>query len=89
MRAKLRQVADGFAYRVRSFSSYGVNGYRFRTTSYEQSRPNRRTTSSGVFTPALMRSSIMEELKKYTNSSFMVLNLLIPSYSNTIGLILK
>ena len=39
--------------------------------------------------PALMRSSIMEELKKYTNSSFMVPNLLIPSYSNDIGLILK
>jgi hypothetical protein len=39
--------------------------------------------------PALMRSSIMEELKKYTNSSFMVPNLLIPSYSNAIGLILK
>jgi hypothetical protein len=39
--------------------------------------------------PALMRSSIMEELKKYTNSSFMVPNLLIPSYLNAIGLILK
>ena len=51
MRAELRQVADGFAYRVRSFSGYDVNGYRFRTTSYEQSRPNRRTTSFGVFTP--------------------------------------
>ena len=35
--------------------------------------------------PALMRSSIMEELKKYTNSSFMVPNLLIPSYWNDIG----
>ena len=51
MRAELRQVADGFAYRVRLFFGYDVNGYRFRTTSYEQSRPNRRTTSSGVFTP--------------------------------------
>ena len=53
MCAELRQVADGFAYRVRSFSGYDVNGYRFRTTSYEQSRPNRRTTSSGVFTPGV------------------------------------
>ena len=51
MRAKLRQVVDGFACRVRSFSGYDVNGYRFRTTSYEQSQPNRRTTSSRVFTP--------------------------------------
>ena len=89
MRAELRQVADGFAYRVRSFFGYDMNGYRFPTTSYEQSRPNRRTTSSGVLRSALMRSSIMEELKKYMNSSFMVPNLLIPSYSNDIGLILK
>jgi hypothetical protein len=37
----------------------------------------------------LMGSSIMEELKKYTNSVFMVPNLLILSYSNVIGLILK
>ena len=51
MRSELIQDADGFAYRVRSFSGYDVNGYRFRTTSYEQSWPNRRTTSSGVFTP--------------------------------------
>ena len=53
MHAELRHVADGFAYRVRSFSGYDVNGYRFRTTSYEQSRPNRRTTSFGVFTPGV------------------------------------
>jgi hypothetical protein len=38
---------------------------------------------------ALMGSSIMEELKKYTNSHFMVANLLILSYSNATGLILK
>jgi hypothetical protein len=38
---------------------------------------------------ALMGSSIMEELKKYTNSRFMVPKLLIMSYSNVIGLILK
>jgi hypothetical protein len=38
---------------------------------------------------ALMGSSIMEELNKYTNSVFMVANLLILSYSNVIGLILK
>jgi hypothetical protein len=30
------------------------------TASYEQSRPNWRTTNSGVFTPALMASTIME-----------------------------
>ena len=31
----------------------------------------------------------MEELKKYTNSRSMAANLLIPSYSNAIGLILQ
>jgi hypothetical protein len=38
---------------------------------------------------AKMGSTIMEELKKYMNSSFVVPKLLIPSYSNAIGLILK
>ena len=51
MNAELRQVANGCAYRVKSFGAYDVNGYRFHTTSHEQSRPNRRTTNSGVFTP--------------------------------------
>jgi hypothetical protein len=49
MSAELRQVADGFAYRVKSYSGYDVNGYRFCTRSYEESRPNRKTTNSGVF----------------------------------------
>ena len=176
MSAELRQVADGCAYKVRSFTSSDINGYRFHTTRHEQSRPNRRTTNTGVFTSgfdgveyyriieeiyeltfhgckplnpvifkchwfdpsvvrwtpnlgqveirqsfvlpgddvyivaqqatsrvgpieapqipeflrqALMGSSTTEELKKYTNSCFMVANLLIPLYSNAIGLILK
>jgi hypothetical protein len=53
MSAELRQVADGFDYRVRSYSGYDVNGYRFWTRSHEASRPNRKTTNSGVFTPGL------------------------------------
>jgi hypothetical protein len=51
MSAKLRQGADGFEYRVRSFTGYDVNRYRFHTTNYEQSRPNQRTTGTIVFTP--------------------------------------
>jgi len=51
MSAELRQVANGCAYRVKSFGGYDVNGYRFHTTGYEQSRPNRRTTNTGVFVP--------------------------------------
>ena len=53
MSVELRQVADGCAYRVKSFTGYDVNGYRFHTTSHEQSRPNRRTTNTGVFTLGL------------------------------------
>lgn len=49
--AELRQVADGFNFRVMSCNVYDVNGYRFHTTSYEQSRPHRRTTNTGVMTP--------------------------------------
>jgi hypothetical protein len=53
MSAELRQVADGCAYRVNSFTGYDVNGYHFHTTRHEQSRPNRRTTNTGVFMPGL------------------------------------
>jgi len=52
-KSELRQAADGFAYRVRSFGAYDVNGYCFHTTRHEQSRPNRRITNSGVFTQDL------------------------------------
>ena len=31
MDAELRQVANGFAYKVRSFDKYDINGNRFRT----------------------------------------------------------
>jgi hypothetical protein len=51
--AKLRQVANDFAYGVRTFSGYDVNGYHFRTTSYDQSRPNRKTMCSRVFMAGL------------------------------------
>jgi hypothetical protein len=53
MNVELRLVADGFALRVRLYSVYDVNGYRFYTASYEASRPNRKTTNTGVFTPGL------------------------------------
>jgi len=51
MSAELRQVADGCAIRVKSFGAYDVNGYRFHTTRHDQSRPNRKTTNTGVCTP--------------------------------------
>jgi hypothetical protein len=52
MSVELRQVTNSFAYRVKKYSRYDVNGYCFRTTSYDQSRPNRKTCSR-VFTPGL------------------------------------
>ena len=81
MSAELRQVAEGFSYRVKSFNIYDVNGYRFHTTGYEQS-----AYVGGQVAPLLLQkplileslrqakmgSSIMKELKKYMNSSFMV-----------------
>jgi hypothetical protein len=50
MSAELRQVADGCDYRVRSFTIYDVNGYRFHTRSHEERLPNRKTTNTRVFT---------------------------------------
>jgi len=51
MSPELRQVADGCASRVMTFGAYDVNGYRFHTTRHERSRPNRKTTNTGVCTP--------------------------------------
>jgi hypothetical protein len=42
MSDELRQVAKAFVCRVGIFSGYDVNGYRFRTTSYDLSRLNRK-----------------------------------------------
>jgi len=50
MSDELKQVANGCDVRVKSFTGYDVNGYRFHTTSYEQIRPKRKTTNSGVCT---------------------------------------
>jgi hypothetical protein len=77
MSVELRQVANGFAYRVRKYSDYDVNGYHFRTTSYNQSRPIRKITCSRVFTPGLNKVEYFGRSKKYMNSIFMVPNLLL------------
>ena len=51
MSDELRQVANGFKLRVKSYTGYDVNGYRFHTSRHEQTRPGRKTTNSQVFTP--------------------------------------
>jgi hypothetical protein len=51
MSDELRQVADGCDVRVKSFTGYDVNRYRFHTTIYKQTQPKRKTTNTGVCTP--------------------------------------
>ena len=65
MSAELRHVADGCAYRVKSFTGYDMNGYRFHTTSHEQSRPNRRSTNTRVFTQGLDGVEYYERIEIY------------------------
>ena len=80
MSAELRQVADGFSYRVKSFNIYDVNGYRFHTMRYEQSRPNRRTTNIGIFTPGQYGVEYygrVEEIYKLKFHGFVPLTLVI------------
>ena len=77
MSAELRQVANGFAYRVKKYSGYDVNGYRFCTTNYDKSRPNRKATCSGVFTPGLDDVDYFGLIEEIYELNFMLLNLLL------------
>ena len=88
MSDELKQVANGCDIRVKSFTGYDVNGYRFHTTSYEQIRPKRKPQIAEFVRPALMASTIMVELRKSMNSHFMETNHLNLSCSNATGLIL-
>src|SRR4051812_17881970 len=48
MDAELRQIANGFDFKVHTYEKYHINGYRFRTGMKEQTMPDRKTTNSGV-----------------------------------------
>ena len=48
MDAELRQVANGFDFKVRSFDKYDINGYRFRTYGKELSMAGRKSTNCCV-----------------------------------------
>jgi hypothetical protein len=50
MSDELRQAANGFKLRVKSYTGYDVNVYRFHTSRHEQLWPSRKTTNSQVFT---------------------------------------
>ena len=58
MDAELRQVANGFDYKVCSFDKYDINGYRFRIYDKELSMAGRKSTNCCV-------SSIGEEGTEY------------------------
>src|SRR4051812_10924869 len=45
---ELRQVANGFDYKVRVFEKYYINGYRCRIVDKERNMADRKTTKSGV-----------------------------------------
>ena len=45
MDAELRQVANGFDYKVRLFDKYDINDYRFRTYGKELSMADRKSTN--------------------------------------------
>jgi hypothetical protein len=49
---------------------YDINGYCFHTISYDQSRPNRKTTCSGIFTPGLDEVKYYEIIKEIYELNF-------------------
>jgi hypothetical protein len=87
--AELRQVANGCAYRVKSFAAYDVMDIAFTQQDTSRVGPIEGPQIPQFSRSAVMGSSIMEELKKYMNLSFRAANLLILSYSNAIGSILQ
>ena len=48
MDAELRQVANDFDYKARSFDKYDINWYRFRTYDKELSMADRKSTNCCV-----------------------------------------
>ena len=72
MDAELRQVANGFDYKVRSFDKYDINGYRFRTYGKELSMADRKSKIVVYLLSAKEVPSIMGELKQFMNFCSMV-----------------
>ena len=71
-----------------------MNGYRFHTTSYEKSRPNAKTTNTGVYTPGVVTPDTEREdyygtVEEIYELEYMVKKHLSLSYSNASGLNLQ
>ena len=63
MDAELRQVANGFDFKVLSLDKYDINGYRFCTYGKELSIADRSLQIVVYLLSAKEIPSIMEELK--------------------------
>ena len=72
MDAELRQVANGFDYKVRSFDKYDINGYRFPTYGKELSMADQKSKIVVSLLSVKEIPSIMEELKQFMNFNSMV-----------------
>ena len=89
MSDELRQVANGFKLRVKSYTGYDVNGYHFHTSRHEQNRPRRKTTNSQLFTQGTNGVDYYELLRRSMNLSMRAGYHLLLSYSSATGLILE
>jgi len=85
MDAELRQVVNGFDYKVRTFEKYDINGYRFRTVGKEKSMPDRKSTNSGVSAVGEGGTEYYGRVEEYTNFYSMVKILRTSLSSNVIG----
>ena len=54
MSQELRQVANGFDNKVKAYSGYDVNGYRFHIASYEHARPIEKPQTMEFFLSQLL-----------------------------------
>jgi hypothetical protein len=89
MSVELRQVANGFAYRVTNILGMTSMDTVFAQEATTKVGPIKKTRVLESLRSGLKRSSILDETKEYMNSIFMVPNLLLQWYSNVIGLTLK
>ena len=72
MDAELRQVANGFDYKVRSFDKYDINGYSFVPMAKSYLWPTESLQIVVYLLSAKEVPSIMGELKQFMNFYSMV-----------------
>ena len=85
MDAELRQVANGFDFKVHSFYKYDINGYRFCTYGKELSMADRKCTNCCVSAIGEGGTEYMGELKQFMNFYSMVTTHRMLYSSNVIG----